>query len=59
MAALMAEARKQLGKQKAAVPVAKLQAAQEAIFHDSVAPGAAILMTVRPRHARGLQREGR
>ena len=45
------EAEKQLEKQKAAS--AKLQAAQEAIFDEPVAPGTAIIMTVRPRHALG------
>ena len=51
------EAEKQLEKQKAAF--AKLQAAQEAIFDEPVAPGTAIIMTVRPRHALGSPREGR
>ena len=53
----LSEAEKQLEKQKAAF--AKLQAAQEAIFDEPVAPGTAIIMTVRPRHALGSPREGR
>ena len=50
------EAEKQLKKQKAAF--AKLQKAQEAIFDEPVAPGTAIIMTVRPRHALGSSTRG-